>query len=131
MRQRVLEARVARLATASPDGRPHPVPFTFVVADDVLYSVVDDVKPKTTRDLRRLDNVRRNPAVSVLVDHYAEQWSELWWIRLDATAQVVDASSALHATGTALLRAKYPQYLDASLDGPMITMTIDRWTAWP
>ena len=77
MRERVRDARVARLATADPAGRPHLVPFCFVLEGDELLSAVD-AKPKSSRRLRRLENVRANPAVSVLVDHYEEDWSRLW-----------------------------------------------------
>jgi PPOX class probable F420-dependent enzyme len=131
MRQRVSEARVARLATVTAEGAPHVVPCCFALADDVLYSVVDDVKPKSTQGLRRLDNIRHQPRVSLLVDHYDEHWPTLWWVRLDGTAAVVEASSGGHATGVGLLVEKYEQYRGATLNGPMITVVVDRWTAWP
>ena len=85
MRQRLAGARVARLATLTPDGRPHVVPCCFALVEDTLYSAVDG-KPKTTLALRRLDNVRAHPACSLLVDHYADDWAALWWVRVDGTA---------------------------------------------
>src|SRR5205823_9040776 len=66
---RVTTARVARLATTDPDGRPHLVPIVFAVDGDTLYSAVDD-KPKRSRRLRRIENARARPDVTVLVDHY-------------------------------------------------------------
>jgi PPOX class probable F420-dependent enzyme len=131
MRQRVEEARVARLATVGADGRPHIVPCCFALAGDVLYSVIDEVKPKSTRSLRRLDNIRRNPAVSVLVDNYTERWSELWWVRLDGVAEVIHAPTPPHAIGVGLLADKYVQYRGIPLDGALITMVVERWTGWP
>ena len=68
-RERFAGARVARLATADADGRPHLVPVVFAVDGDTIYSVVD-AKPKRTTALRRLANVRENPRVTLLVDHY-------------------------------------------------------------
>ena len=90
MRRRLREACVARLATVRADGRPHLVPICFALDGDIAYSVVD-AKPKTSLALRRLENVRQTPAVSLLIDHYTEDWSALWWIRLDGTATVVES----------------------------------------
>ena len=81
-RRRLAAARVARLATVGGPGSPHLVPVTFAVAGDRIYSAVD-AKPKTTRDLRRLRNIRADPRVAVLADHYDEDWSRLWWARAD------------------------------------------------
>src|SRR5687768_15374206 len=108
MRERVGEARVARLATLTADGRPHLVPICFALEGDTLYSVVDE-KPKRSKRLQRLENVRRRPEVTVLVDHYEEDWSRLWWVRLDGTARVLDEGEEReHAL--VLLRTKYEQY---------------------
>ena len=128
-RQRFAAARVARLATVGPDGRPHLVPIVFVVAGDVVWSAVDG-KPKSTRALKRLANIAVNPAVSVLVDHYDDDWSQLWWVRADGTAQVVELRES--GTGEALdaLAAKYPQYRSKRPAGPLIAITPDRWRSW-
>src|SRR4051812_30954340 len=82
MRRRVHDARVARLATVTSEGRPHVVPCCFVLAGngDVMYSAVDG-KPKSTLELRRLANIHAHPHASLLVDHYADDWSALWWVR--------------------------------------------------
>ena len=89
-RARFAAARVARLATADAAGRPHLVPIAFAVAGDTIYSAVD-AKPKRTRALRRLANVRENPAVSLLVDHWDEDdWAALWWVRADGRGRVLD-----------------------------------------
>src|SRR5260370_32259642 len=91
MRHRIKTAMVAGLATVGPDGRPHIVPITFVTTDATLYFAVDQ-KPKRTRNLQRLQNIMANPAVSVLVDHYEDDWSSLWWVRVDGTARIVETS---------------------------------------
>lgn len=124
-------ARVARLATVAPGGLPHLVPVVFAVAadnGDVVYTAVD-AKPKTTRRLRRLANIDSNPGVSLLVDHYADDWTQLWWVRVDGVATVHTDGDALEL-GRLLLRAKYPQYQSVSLDGPVIEVAVRRWSSW-
>lgn len=78
--------RVARLSTVSARGDPHVVPVVFAVVGDVVFTAVD-AKPKSTRSLRRLANIEAKPRVSMLVDHYEEDWSALWWVRVDGTAK--------------------------------------------
>jgi PPOX class probable F420-dependent enzyme len=129
MRRRVSEARVARLATVRPDGSPHIVPCCFAIDGDLVYSVVD-AKPKSTLALRRLENVRRTPAVSLLIDHYAEDWTTLWWIRLDGTAFVVE-SGDVREQALERLREKYEQYVRQPPPGPVIAITVSSWRAWP
>jgi PPOX class probable F420-dependent enzyme len=130
MRRRVQEARVARLATVRPDGRPHIVPCCFAAADgDIVYSVVD-AKPKSTLALRRLENVRLTPTVSLLVDHYGEDWTTLWWVRLDGTARVVDAGG-IRDQALGYLSEKYDQYVQQPPPGPVIAIDVRSWSAWP
>ncbi len=128
MKRRVAEARVARLATLQPDGRPHVVPITFAVDDDTVYFAVD-AKPKRTHDLQRLKNIRAHPAVSVLIDHYEDDWDELWWVRIDGTARIVDdpieARRAME-----LLASRYAQYAASPPGGPVVAITVDRMSGW-
>src|SRR5918994_4866978 len=105
---RVTAARVARLATTDPDGRPHLVPIVFAVEGDTLYTAVDR-KPKRSTKLRRIENARARPDVTVLVDHYEEDWSRLWWIRLRGRARVLDEGDE-RERALRLLEEKYPQY---------------------
>ncbi|WP_171112275.1 MULTISPECIES: TIGR03668 family PPOX class F420-dependent oxidoreductase [unclassified Streptomyces] len=127
-RQRFVTSPVARLATADAHGVPHAVPVTFAVLDDVLYFAVDD-KPKSTWDLRRLRNIRENPSVAVLVDHYDEDWSALWWVRADGRGEVLeDGEERRHAVE--LLCGKYQQYKDSPPQGPAVAVRVDRWTGW-
>ncbi|MEH3141896.1 MAG: TIGR03668 family PPOX class F420-dependent oxidoreductase [Mycobacterium kyogaense] len=124
-------APVAVLATVRPDGAPHVVPVVFAMAadrEDVVYTAVD-AKPKSTQRLRRLDNIAHQPAVSLLVEHYDDDWSLLWWVRADGTATIHDAGETL-AAGYAALRAKYPQYHRVALTGPVIAIRIHRWASW-
>jgi PPOX class probable F420-dependent enzyme len=129
LRRRASEARVARLASVRPDGRPHVVPCCFALDGDVVYSVVD-AKPKSTLALRRLENVRVHPTVALLIDHYTEDWSALWWIRLDGTARVIESGDD-RDRGLERLREKYPQYVRDPPAGPVITIDVTEWLAWP
>jgi PPOX class probable F420-dependent enzyme len=129
MRERVGAARVARLATTTPAGRPHLVPVCFVLAGDTVHSAVDG-KPKSTRALQRLANLRAHPSAALLVDHYDEDWTAVWWVRLDATGRVLD-SGAEHDRALAALRAKYEQYRRDPPGGPVIALDVAAWRAWP
>jgi PPOX class probable F420-dependent enzyme len=131
MRRRFGAARVARLATVTAAGRPHVVPCCFALDGDLLYTGVDDVKQKSTSALSRLDHIRHEPRVSVLVDHYDDDWSALWWVRADGAARVVDAESEHGRAAWALLATKYEQYRSQATPGPVIVVAVDRWRAWP
>ncbi|HYC57210.1 MAG TPA: TIGR03668 family PPOX class F420-dependent oxidoreductase [Candidatus Binatia bacterium] len=134
--QRCIEQRVARFGTADASARPHQVPICFVLLGERLYSVIDD-KPKPTRTrLRRLRNIRENPAVSVLVDHYEDDWSGLWFVTMTGTAALVSDREEFERALQAL-RAKYPQYAAMALSWethPMIVVHIANvhgWSAMP
>jgi PPOX class probable F420-dependent enzyme len=129
MRRRVAEARVGRLATVTSVGRPHLVPCCFVLFGDVVYSAVD-AKPKSTLALRRLANLRSNPHASLLVDHYSDDWSTLWWVRVDGDGRVVERG-AEHDDAIARLAQKYPVYAVESPPGAVIAIDLQGWRAWP
>jgi PPOX class probable F420-dependent enzyme len=125
---RIGTARVGRLGTLDPDGRPHLVPIVFAVDDDTLYSAVDR-KPKRSQRLRRIENARVRPDVTILVDHYDDDWTRLWWIRLRGRARVLDDGSE-RERALALLQAKYPQYRDEPPDGPVLAVDIIDVREW-
>jgi PPOX class probable F420-dependent enzyme len=120
-------ARVARLATVG-GAVPHVVPFTFAVDGDLIYTAID-AKPKSTTNLRRLRNVRDNPRVAALADHYDDDWSALWWVRADGIASVTDDAQTM-ARPLRLLAERYPQYVASPPPGPVIVIGVDRWTGW-
>lgn len=130
MRRRLAEAPVGHLATASTAGTPHVVPCCFAVDGDVAFSSVDDIKPKSTLALRRLTDIQQNPVAALLVDHYDDDWSKLWWVRVEGPARVAAPGEPAHEAGVALLMGKYDQYLDRPPPGPMVVIEIDRWRAW-
>ena len=125
-RERFAAGRVARLATATADGRPHIVPVVFAVDGDVIYSVVD-AKPKRTTALRRLANIAENPSVSMLVDHYSDDWDQLWWVRADGRARVLSAGGAAAAAAIARLATRYPQQ---QATGAVLAVDVTRWSGW-
>jgi PPOX class probable F420-dependent enzyme len=121
-------SRHARLATVSGDGRPHVVPIVFALDDETIYFAVDS-KPKRTTNLKRLKNIADNSAVSLLVDHYEDNWTRLWWVRVDGTARVV-TDTAETEQATDLLATRYAQYRVARPGGPVVAIHIDRLIGW-
>ncbi|GAB3748498.1 TIGR03668 family PPOX class F420-dependent oxidoreductase [Microlunatus parietis] len=127
-RRLVEGAAVARLATTGADQQPHLVPVTFAITGDTVIIGIDQ-KPKSTTNLRRLRNLAENPRAALLCDHYEDDWTRLWWVRLDGSASVITDGPDRVAPVAALVR-KYPQYRDNPPAGPVIMITVDRWTGW-
>jgi PPOX class probable F420-dependent enzyme len=130
MRSRLQSASVAHLATVTPAGSPHIVPCCFVLDADTIFSAVD-AKPKSTLQLARLDNIREHPRVSLLVDHYEDDWNHLWWVRVDGPARVLEAADPVRDLALEALAAKYAQYRAARPAGAVIAIEISTWRAWP
>jgi PPOX class probable F420-dependent enzyme len=122
-------APLARLATVRADGSPHLVPIVFVVTGDVVHSAVDH-KPKRTADLRRLANVAGDPRVCLLADSYDEDWRRLWWVRADGEARVLETTDPEAQAAIDRLVARYPQYAGRRPAGPVLAVTVTRWTGW-
>ena len=121
-------ARVGRFASVVPDGRPHVVAVTFAVTDGTVVHMIDH-KPKTTQNLQRLRNVEATPEACLLVDGYDEDWSALWWVRVDGLASVAKEGGRWERARAALA-AKYHQYRDTPPTGPAIFLSMDRVTHW-
>jgi PPOX class probable F420-dependent enzyme len=130
-RERFAAARTARLATADTAGRPHLVPVVFAVRGDTVTLAVDH-KPKRTTRLKRLANIGANPSVCLLADYYEEDWDRLWWARADGEARVLPPSDRSPEAALLIgqLIAKYPQYADRSPAGPVVEVTVLRWSGW-
>jgi PPOX class probable F420-dependent enzyme len=120
-------ARVARLATLTPDG-PRLVPVTFAWHRDTAVWAVDRVKPKRHTRLRRLDDLAADARVALLADHYAEDWAELWWVELQGTAAILEGEEAAAALDA--LAERYPRYRSERPPGPVVAVTPRRWTWW-
>ena len=100
----------------------------FAVDGDTLYTAVDR-KRKASRTLRRIENARERPDVTILLDHYEEDWNRLWWIRLRGRARVLDDGDEA-ARALALLTAKYPQYRDAPPATPVLAVDVVEVREW-
>ncbi|MCA1830170.1 MAG: TIGR03668 family PPOX class F420-dependent oxidoreductase [Actinomycetota bacterium] len=122
----LVDARRAVLSTLTRDGTPHAVPICFAIRGEELVMEVDD-KPKRTTSLARLDNIRSDPRVAVLVDRWDEEWTHLAWVMVRGIARVEEPGSA-----TDPLRAKYPQYNETAVTGPVIAIRpgVINWWSW-
>jgi PPOX class probable F420-dependent enzyme len=127
-RARFGAARVARLATVDELGRPHLVPVTFDVDGDTISFAIDH-KPKRTANLRRLRNIAANDRVCLLVDHYDDDWSQLWWVRADGRARTIGDGEARERALTRLAE-RYRQYRDRPPQGPVVLIAVESWTGW-
>jgi PPOX class probable F420-dependent enzyme len=127
LRHRFASSPVARLATVRQDGRPHLVPVVFVLVDDLIFTAVD-AKPKKSVRLQRLVNLDFEPRCSLLVDHYEDDWSKLWWVRADGEAAVVEP--AAESQGFAALVERHIQYAAQPPTGPLLAVRVTRWSGW-
>ncbi len=125
--RRFATATVARLATVGSEGRPHLVPISFALVNPTTIVTAVDHKPKRTRALVRLANIEANPRVSVLVDHYEDDWERLWWVRADGVAHVRDTAPAGAAQA---LTGRYAAYREQPPAGPFVVIEIQRLTGW-
>ena len=119
--------RVAHLATADGDGRPHVVPVCFAYVDGLFWIAIDE-KPKTTRRLKRIRNIETNPRVSLVFDRYDEDWFRLAYVLVSGIASVVERAPL---EVVAALRARYVQYESMKLEErPAIRITPQKVVAW-
>lgn len=131
-RQYVETARIGRLATADADGRPHAVPVCFAFVDDHIVTPIDEKPKRVGPDaLRRSRNINENPRVTLLVDHYLENWSQLGWVQVRGSATRCVPSDESHAPGVTSLRQKYSQYADHDLEErPLIRIDPTTVRSW-
>jgi PPOX class probable F420-dependent enzyme len=127
-RELFASAPVARLATVTPAGAPHLVPVCFALTGDAVYTAVDG-KPKRTLDLARLANIAAEPRVALLADHYDDDWTRLWWVRVEGDARVISDPDE-RARGLAALAAAYRQYVERPPQGAMIAVAVRRVSGW-
>ncbi len=123
---------MARLATADARGRPHLVPICFAAEAGAIYHAID-AKPKgrPAEALRRVRNIVANPQVALLVDHYEDDWSRLWFVLVRGRARLLRQGAA-RARGLRLLRQKYIQYRRDMLpeDALVIAIRPDAVVTW-
>ncbi len=130
--------RRAVLVTVAPSGRPRPVPVCFAVRsgqDAFRVFVPLDEKPKTVADPRRLARVRdilERPEVTLLVDHWDEDWRKLAWLRLTGLASLLEPEAGEeHWQAVAALRGRYSQYAGQRLEErPVIRILVTGAKSW-
>jgi PPOX class probable F420-dependent enzyme len=104
------------------------VPIVFALDGETLYTAVDR-KPKRSSKLRRIENARARPDVTVLIDEYDDDWTKLWWVRLRGRARVLDdGGEREHALQ--LLAEKYPQYVSDPPDGAVLAVDVSETRTW-
>jgi coenzyme F420-0:L-glutamate ligase / coenzyme F420-1:gamma-L-glutamate ligase len=126
------EHRVAHLATTDPDGHPSVVPICYASDGRAIYSALDQ-KPKQVAPvaLKRVRNLLAHPEVALLVDDYAEDWSQLAYLLVRGHAALLEPSTPDHAAAVALLRAKYAQYRAMAIEAqPIICIRPTRGYLW-
>jgi PPOX class probable F420-dependent enzyme len=133
------------LVTVDDEGRPRPTPFCYAASDEdghlVIHTPIDE-KPKGTvapDELPRVRDIRARPAVTVLVDHWDEDWTGLAWVVLRGTASELSpgdpATIGERTLAIAALRARYPQYVGHHLESRSIIRieveSVRSWEATP
>ncbi len=101
---------VARLALRDHDDQPEALPVVIARAAGALWFPIDGKPKRSGAGLSRLARLERAPRVMLLFDHYGEDWSALWWLRLSCMAEIVRDGHADWAAAVAALTLKYPQY---------------------
>jgi PPOX class probable F420-dependent enzyme len=107
------------------------VPVCYAIEGGTLYTTIDE-KPKrvSARPLKRLANIRQNPAIAVTVDRYDEDWRRLGWVMLRGAAEILTDGEE-HDRAQALLRARYPQYRAMRIEAlEVIALRIGKATCW-
>ena len=136
--KRLSQSPIARLATVSSEGQAHLVPVVFVWQAGKIWSPVDG-KPKSGTPLKRVQNALANPKGSLLLDEYGDDWSQLWWLRIDINLEVIyldelnERAQAEAQDVVTLLKQKYPQYKTTAVltDHPtMLAMTPTNIRSW-
>ena len=127
--ERVGQARVARLGTVGPEGGVRMVPVCFAVLDRFVVSAVDH-KPKRTGQLRRLSDMAATGTATVLIDHYDDDWSALWWVRITGRATVHRPDEPEAIAAVEALVAKYEQYRQVRPAGAVFRLAADEVRWW-
>lgn len=121
------------MASVDEAGIPLTVPICFVYKGEFIYSPID-AKPKTkeVKKLKRLRNIENNPRVSFIVDKYSDDWTELYYIIVQGTAEVLIEGEEYNNSIKALC-GKYEQYSKMGLMQlglPVIKITPNKIISW-
>jgi PPOX class probable F420-dependent enzyme len=121
----ILDATGRGFLSTVADKVPHVVPVVFARLDDQIFCPIDG-KPKSKGVLRRTQNLRVNPRAALVLDHYSEDWEELWWLRLDCHASIENMSAEVARS----LRQKYKGYEEYDVGSSLIKLSCNSWNFW-
>jgi PPOX class probable F420-dependent enzyme len=102
------------------------VPVVFVVDGDQLVLPIDTVKAKRSPLLQRLRNLDHDGRAVLLVDHYDDDWSQLWWVRVHGQAREADPTDIQLAE----LARTFPAYAASGSVTSVIVLTPSELTGW-
>lgn len=127
-------ARVARLATANSESKPHLVPVVFVFDGNHFFIPIDEKRKKTVKPekLKRVKNINENPNVALLIDEYSEDWTKLAFVMIQGKASIAGKTQGNMQLQEAYekLTAKYPQYQKIGLGKVCIVIKPEKVTTW-
>lgn len=124
--------RVARLATADEDGHPTLIPICYAFDGQHFYTPLDE-KPKSVpgTKLKRVHNINARHEAALLIDQYADDWSQLGYLLIHCHAELHFPPCAQHTHALTLLRSRYVQYQTMNLEvQAIIILTPRRVTSW-
>jgi PPOX class probable F420-dependent enzyme len=125
----IASSRHAILGTIGKTGTPHLIPVCYALVDGRFVIAIDE-KPKSGRRLARLRNMERDARVTLLIERYDDDWTQLAWLRIEGMALVHERGEEIPAALEAL-RARFSQYADMALEErPLISIEPGRSTSW-
>lgn len=113
----IAHERVCRVATAGTEGRPHLVPVCHVLAGEKIYFGSGD-------DARKVKNLRENPQITITVDLYSDDWSQLRGVMVQGTARLIERGPRFKQA-RARLYAKYSQYAKEAAISPSDSVVVE------
>ncbi|MDQ6946816.1 MAG: pyridoxamine 5'-phosphate oxidase family protein [Actinomycetota bacterium] len=136
-------ARHGVLATVHPNRGVDAVPVVFAVVPALtsegasavsaagthgrsIVIPVDTVKPKRSSRLQRLVNIDEEARCVLLVDHYDEEWSKLWWVQVHAHAARSEPTEGMIEQ----LAGRYPPYGQPGSVVGVITLQPTNVSGW-
>ncbi len=106
------------LSTLHPVRGVDAVPVVYAVADEHVGVPIDRVKPKSSTSLQRERNLQADPRATLLVDRWdPDDWSRLWWVRVNLSWVTDEARSAMLARR---LVERYRFYDDESFERVLV-----------
>ena len=133
----ITSARIGHLTTASSNLQPYVTPVVFIQQQNNIFVPLDN-KPKTisVKELKRVKNIEENPKVSYVVDHYEEDWTNLWFVMIIGCATLVEMNGRTEKSRKEIRKIhtkflkKYSQYTKLSIGRIYIKIKIDKTIYW-